>query len=229
MIKVFGWQHITYVVVSLLITVGIVIAVKKYAKSEKLKTVILQSVALFLFVAVLINRLAVVDNSNNWLNVIPSSFCGISSFVLAFSILLTKKDSAFMHFIVYIAFVGAVITLAYPTFIAGAASLFYPLSIITGLLHHSITLLLVVLVFATGYFKPDIKKWYAVILGLTCYMTYGLYLYDILNKRALSIGESFEGIKGLTWFNVGLIYLAAYTLFIVCYTFFAKNRKNKIK
>ena len=228
MIKLYGWHHIIYLLITLAITAGVVFVAAKYVKNQRVQTIIIKSVAASLLVAVTVNRITISSAANNWQLMIPTSFCGITSVVFSLSVLFTKRDSVFMHFVVYIAFVGAIVTLAYPDFIVGATSLFYPPNIITGLIHHSITLLLVLLVFATGYFKPDIKRWYAVPLGLTCYMTFGLYMYDIMKRSALSIGESFEGIDGLTWFNVGLIFLAGYAAFIISYNYFDK-RKNQNK
>lgn len=181
--------------------------------------------------AISVNRCAIANNNIDLLLLMPGTFCGITSLVFALTVLFTKKDSAFMHFVVYIAFAGAFVMLIYPNFIIGANTIFYPLSSFSGLIHHSIMLLLVLLVFTTGYFKPNIKRWYAVPLGLTCYMTYGLFLYDILDKRALSIGEAFEGINGLTWFNVGLIFLSVYAIFLIAYALIEKlisKRKSQI-
>jgi len=213
--ELFGWQHFTYLSVCIILMVLGICSVKKYVKSDKTLVLIIKLVALALLISILINRYVQVQSYDNWLYMLPNTYCGLSSTVLALSVLLTKRDSVFLHFIVYLGFIGGVLTLIYPDFIGQANSLFY-MPTFSGLLHHTIMTFLILLMAITGYFKPSIKKWYCVPLGLTCFMTWGLFLYDIVGIGAMQIGNSkFEGISGLNWFNVGIIFLAAYFVFII--------------
>ena len=191
-LKLYGWQHITYLLVTTLIFVTIIVLTKIYAKDKKTLTIVIKSMAALLLVAIIANRLSIVYKNDTpyYLGLLPSSFCGVSSLVLSLSVLFTKRDSAFLHFVVYIGFVGGFITLVYPDFIPQANSLFY-FPTISGLFHHTVMVFLVLLMSVTGYFTPSIKKWYAVILGLTCYMTWGLFLTDILKVGAMTIGGDF--------------------------------------
>lgn len=228
-LEIFGWQHIIYLLITLGLTGIGIWATKKYVKNEKTLTIIVKSLAAILFVAICLNRFSQVRSNGytDWLTFIPSTFCGVSSFLLSLSILFTNKDSAFLHFIIYLAFLGGMLTIFYPTFITSQTTLFV-LTTFTGLLHHSLMVALVLLTIITGYFVPNIKRWYALPLGLCAVMTYGLFMYDILGRAgAMTINRDFEGIKGLTWFNVGLMFLFVYAIFIILYTYIKKSLTTK--
>lgn len=230
-VKLYSFPHILYLLITLIVIAVAVILVKKYVKNQKTLNIVIKILAAVLLVSVIINRLTLAIMFDNWKLFIPGSFCGVTSFALSIAVLTTKKNSIFLHCLAYVGFVGGIITLVYPDFIAQDASIFY-MPTITGLIHHSLITLLVTVMSVTGYFVPTIKKWYALVLGLCCYMTYGLFLVDIAGIQALSIGQDFEGIKGLTWFNVGLIFIAGCLIYMGIYDLikkFHQKRFNKGK
>lgn len=228
-IELYGWQHFTYLAVVIILMAVALIAVKRFAKTEKSQIIIVKIVAAVLLMAVVANRLSLVykNGDPNWYSMIPNTFCGTSSFVLSLSVLLGKKNAGILHFIAYLALAGGVATLIYPDFIGQNASLFY-LPTITGLLHHTFMIFLVLLMSMTGYFVPDIKKWYYIPLGLSVYMTYGIFLVDIVGIHAMTIGDSFEGLEGLTWFTVGLLFMGGCMLYLAVYTAIMKRKSKQI-
>ena len=226
--EVYGWQHITYMLISICLMILGIWATKKFTKKDSslvLNIKITAGVLLFMIIA---NRVSISIKEDNWLYLLPNTYCGVSSFVLALCVLFTKRDSAPMHFIFYMGFVGTILTFFYPDFIGQAETLFF-IPTLTGLLHHTIGLYLILLMFATGYFKPSVKKWYAIPLGLCCYMSWGLFLYDIIGLPAFEINEDFEGIAGMTWLYAGLIFVALYTLFITIYEVVTKRKSKHVK
>ena len=93
--KLFGIEHILYIVITTIIGgVGLLIAYK-YAKKEKTQTIILKCLAIFLFVSILTNRLSQVFRYDviRWYCIIPDSYCGMTSLVLSLAVLLGKKDN----------------------------------------------------------------------------------------------------------------------------------------
>lgn len=221
--SIFGWEHLTYLTVIFTLMIVALILIKKFVKNEKTLTILIKSVAGLLLLSVILNRTFIVFkySTPDFIAFLPNTFCGLSSFVFSISVLLTKKNANVLHFVYYIAFVGGAITLIYPDFIQNYPSLFSPIPF-TGLLHHTVMLFLCLLLITTHYFTPSLKKWFYIPLGLCCYMTWGLFLYDIVGISAMNIHKSFEGIAGLTWFNVGLSFIAGCVLYLVVYELLKK-------
>lgn len=226
--ELYGIEHILYLIISFVIMAISIILTKKFVKNDKVLTIIIKSIAGVLLLTVILNRLFIVfvQETPNWLDFIPNTYCGLSSYVLALSVLLTKRNSSILHFVVYIAFVGGLATMFYPDFIGQANSIFYSKTI-TGLLHHTLQVFLILMMMINGYFKTDIKKWYCVPLGLACYMTWGLFLNDIIGISAMQIGRDFEGISGLTWFSVGMIFFFAYAVYVISYELVRRHIEKK--
>ena len=144
-LRVFGLVHWIYLLITLSLSVVGLFFAKKYAKTEKTQNIILKSIAGMLLIWILLNRLSQVFRyeETRWHLIIPDSFCGMTSLVLALAVLLGKKDNVAYHFLWSISLVGTIITLVYPTFLDQSSSVFY-LPTISGLLHHSLSLVMTV-------------------------------------------------------------------------------------
>lgn len=225
--KIFGWQHLTYLAIFIVLAVVGTYYILKFVKNEKTLTIVIKSIALALLLAVIWNRISICIDKNNWIQLIPNTFCGLSSFLLSISVLVGKKDCGFFHFICYLGFVGGLVTLIYPDFIGQDQSFLYPATI-SGLLHHTIMFYLITLMFITHYFVPTLKKWYYLPLGLCCVMTYGLFLLSATSHTsAMNITSPLLEGTILTWWFTGLllVVLSLVTMFIFDYV---KHRKEKI-
>ena len=126
-----------------------------------------------------------------------------------------KKDNFVYHSIGYLGLLGGAITLLYPDFIGQSTSVFY-LPTISGLIHHTVMLFLVILLFVTKQFNPTIKKYHYLPLGLCVVMTFGLAIYELCYEKyglgAMEIGSEFIEGTGLTWIVVGLIFITLHAI-----------------
>lgn len=179
--QIFGWQHILILVVSIGVIVATTILLKKYVKNEKTLDIIIKSIAGVLLVAIITNRLSIVFkyDSPEWERIIPDSFCGMSSLVLALATLVGKKDNNVLHFVWFMALLGGSVTMIYPDFIGQSSSVLY-LPTSSGLLHHIVAVYLVVLLLTFGYVKPTYKKWYCTLFGFTTYISIGTFEMSVL-------------------------------------------------
>ena len=99
--KLYGIEHFAYIgITAALAAVGLIFA-KKFAKTQKAQSVVLKSLALALFVAILTNRLSQVFRyeTTRWVEIIPESYCGLTSLVLALAVLFGKRDNNAYHFL----------------------------------------------------------------------------------------------------------------------------------
>ena len=73
------------------------------------------------------NRLSQVFRYENvrWHLIIPDSYCGMTSLVLALAVLFGKKDNNVYHFVWLLGLFGGISTVIYATFVSQNSSFFY--------------------------------------------------------------------------------------------------------
>ena len=179
--QVFGKEHLIYVAVSLIVAFAVFFLSKRYAKTERAQNFVVKGSALILFIIILTNRLALVFeyDTANWEKLLTDSFCSTSSYVLSLVLLLGKKNNNILHFIWLVALAGGTITTFYPNFIGQHPSFLYPPTIL-GMMHHTWSAIVVVLMLMFGHLKLTYKKWYCTLFGFTSYLAYGSFLMCVL-------------------------------------------------
>lgn len=212
--KIFGWQHLTYLAVFIVVSALTIFLSKKYLKDSKSQNIYLKVVAGLILISEILNRIFVAKDSG-WNVFIPNTFCGFSSLAISLLVLFGKPKMKVFQCFWYMAFFGGIITLVYPDFIGQAQSLFYSKTI-TGLLHHSFDIILCINLFMFGWFEPDLKNWYYFPMVFTSYIVLGAFEMSVLGVgSAMSINKAIIGNGVLTcWFiwSVGsvLVFLASY-------------------
>ena len=83
--KLFGIEHILYIIISTVVAVVCLTMAKKHLKDERSRSIFLKILALFLLVSITANRLSQVFRYEDvrWYCIIPDSYCGMTSLVLA--------------------------------------------------------------------------------------------------------------------------------------------------
>ncbi len=223
--NVFGFEHITYLIlIAILYTISIYY-INNIKDDDKKVKIIIKINAAILLVLILINRISityyeVVINKTegyNWSFIIPSSWCGMTSFLLSLSLLFGKKDNPLLHFICYLGMFGGPLSVLYPYYIRSQG--FFDIRSITGLLHHTLMFWLIIVSIMTGYFKPTLKKWFYYPLGFSILLLFGLFELKVLNfPVAMQLdGPLVEGAVITSWYIVAPASVIAITfaLFIV--------------
>ena len=225
--KVYGWEHLTYLAVCIVVAAAAIFFVRKYAKTEKTLSIVMRAVGGALFACILWNRISLCIKNSNALTLIPDTFCGISSLILSLAMLIGKRNNIVFHFICYLGFVGGTLTLAYPDFIGQAASVFYPPTI-SGLLHHTVMVFAIILMLLTKYFVPTLKRWYVLPLGLCCVMTFGIFEITALGfNNAMQIFTPLLPDTVFTWWFCGALLLPFSYIVMLLFDYFLVWRKKK--
>lgn len=125
--ELYGIEHFVYIGITAALTAAGLILAKKYAVSERARRAVIKGLALALFVAILTNRLSHVFRYEDvrWREIIPDSYCGLTSLALALAALFGKRDNVAYHFLWHIALFGGISTIVYPSFIGQGATVFY--------------------------------------------------------------------------------------------------------
>lgn len=224
-LSVFGKVHIIYLGITLPISaIGLYLA-KKYAKTEKAQRIVLKSIAIMLLIWITLNRLSQVFRYSDvrWEQIIPDSFCGMTSLLLSLAVLFGKKDNVVYHFVWALGLTGATITLLYPTFLDQGPSIFY-MPTISGMLHHSLALVLIIALFLFGQIYVTYKKWYCSLFGFTSYLTIGAFQMSVLGlDDAFHIVEPMLDGTPLTVWVVAPIYATCYAA-VLCVIEFVRKR-----
>ena len=177
--QIFGWQHLTFLAIFIVISVITLFLIKKYAKTTKVQDIIVRIVGIILFACILWNRISIAVNHQDAIELIPNTFCGLSSLVLSLAVIFGKRNNEVLHFVLYVAFVGDLLTICYPDFIGQDPSFFYSATI-SGLLHHAVGLYLCILLELIYWFVPTYKKWKNLLIGFLAYITFGTFLINVL-------------------------------------------------
>lgn len=212
--QVFGKEHIIYLIASTLIGAACLLLVKKYAKTEKSRAIVLKGIAFLLLASILANRLSQVFRYGQvrWYCIIPDSFCGMTSLVIALAVLFGKRNNVVLHFAWLLGLFGGISTVIYPTFVSQHQSIFY-LPTSSGLLHHSFSAILVVALLMLRWIDITYKKWYCVVLGFTCYLTVGAFLMSVFDiSDAFHIVEPLLENTKLTVWVMAPMYVGAHGL-----------------
>lgn len=227
-LNVFGGVHLIYLGITLPLSAIVLYLAKKYAKTEKSQRYFLKSIAILLLAWIVINRLSQVYRYSavRWEQIIPDSFCGMTSLVLALAVLFGKKDNPVYHFVWSLGLVGAVITILYPTFLDQGPTVFY-LPTISGLLHHSLTLVMITALFLFGQIRVTYKKWYCTLFGFTSYLTVGAFQMAVFGfSDSFHIVEPMLEGTPLTAWVIAPIYAAGYALILFVFELIRKLRKK---
>ena len=228
-LNVFGGVHIIYLLVTLsLSALGLYLA-KRYVKTEKSQTILLKSIASMLFIAIVTNRLSQVFRYSDvrWEQIIPDSFCGMTSLVLSLAVLFGKKDNVVYHFVWSLGLVGSLITIFYPTFLGQGPSVFY-LPTISGLLHHSLTLVMIMALLLFDQIHITYKKWYCTLFGFTSYLTIGAFQMQVFGfSDSFHIAEPMLDGTPLTAWVAAPIYVGCYALVLLMIEIVRKYKRLK--
>lgn len=225
---VFGKEHFIYIgITTLLAAIGLLCA-KKYAKSDRAKNAVLKILAAALFVAILLNRLSQVFRYGQvrWEQIIPDSYCGMTSLVLALAVLFGKKDNGVLHFVWILGIFGGISTVIYPAFIGQGPTVFY-LPTISGLLHHSLCAIVAIAVLLFGWMRITYKKWLCTLFGFTCYLTVGAFLIGFFGMSdAFHIYTPLLDGTPLTTWVMAPIYAFCYGLILFIIELARKRRSR---
>ena len=226
--QLFGTEHILYIVLSTLLGSAYLLISKKLAKTEKAQNAVLKALAFLLFVAIMANRLSQVFRYSDvrWYCIIPDSFCGMTSLVLALAVLFGKRDNHVLHFVWLLGIFGGISTVIYATFVGQGPTIFY-LPTISGLLHHSLSATLVVALFLFKQIDITYKKWYCTFLGFTSYLTVGAFLMHTFHlSDAFHIAEPLLSDTPLTAWVMAPMYAAAYALILLIVEIVKRKKKS---
>ena len=227
--KIFGWEHIVYLSIWLVVSISVLICVKKFAKTEKSQKIAVKTMGGVLLLSILTSRIAqtFIWGDFTWYNFFPTTFCGMSSLVLSLAVLLGKKDNNVLHFVWLIALVGGIITSVYPDFLECHTSFFH-LDVITSFLHHSLSILMVVMLLMLKQINITYKKWYCTIFGFCCYLSYGAFLMATfkLDDAFCMFSPILSGTPLTVWVMAPL-YIALYGVIVLVIELVRRKKAKK--
>ena len=227
--ELFGRAHILYIVLSTLIGSLILLTARRMAKTEKARRCVLKALALVLLAAIVTNRLSQVFRYSTvrWYCLIPDSFCGMTSLVLALGVLLGKRDNPVLHFTWLLGLFGGISTVIYASFVDQGPTIFY-LPTISGLLHHSLSAMVVVALFLFRYLDVTYRKWYCSLFGFTSYLTVGAFLMQMFDlDDAFHIAEPLLPGTPLTAWVMAPMYALAYGLILLAFELMRSKKQPR--
>lgn len=228
--QVFGKEHLLYIAVSIVTALMVCLLTARYAKTEKAKKAVMKWAGGLLFVIIFANRLALVFEYEeaNWLKLITDSFCSTSSYVLSLALIFGKRNNPVLHFVWLISLAGGTIATFYPNFIDQHPSFLYPPTIL-GMMHHTWSAIVVVLLFMCNYLHLTYKKWYCTAVGFAGYLLLGAFLMFVLDysNPFYMVEPALDGTVFTVW-GIAPIYAAVYALILWIVELVRKKRTASV-
>ena len=224
--KIFGIEHIVYLILNFIVTVAILIVTGIFCKSERVKMILIKAGGGILLFLILLNRVFCIQHWD--VTYLPTSICGAVSMFFGIALILCKKDSSILHFLSYSALFTGLLPTIYPDYIGQGPTIFFPATI-TSLLHHSVCFMMAIMVFEFKYITPNIRKWYAWPLGYFALVFYGLFNIKILNQPdAININSPILPNTPFNFFFLGLIFFAVYMIFLSVFDIIANKKESVV-
>ncbi len=202
--KIFGWQHLTFIAVYIIIGVTSLVLGKLFLKEKKGQTIFIKVLAGLTLISIIINRISL-GYYYGWKYTFPSTICSLTSITFSLIVLFGKENLKIYHGFWYIALVGGLASTIYADYISQNPSIFF-LPTITGLLHHAFILLMVIAMVLFNWFRPSLKKRYYFPMIFTGYIAVGTFALHVLDiKDAMSIATPIvSGTPINCWFILGV-------------------------
>jgi len=229
-LRVFGTVHWIYLAITIPVSVVGLYLAKRFAKTPKTQNIVLKCLGALLLIWIMINRLSQVYRYGDvrWEQIVPDSFCGMTSLVLALAVLFGKKDNHVLHFVWLLGLFGGISTVIYATFVDQDVSFFY-IPTISGLIHHSLSAALVVALLMFRQIDITYKKWYCTFFGFTAYLTLGAFLMHTFDlSDAYHIAEPLIPGTPLTAWVMAPMYAVGYALILLVIELVKKKQKKQV-
>ncbi len=215
--KIYGIEHILYMVITLFVIILSLILIKIYVPKEKIKIPI-KILAVIGLILIIINRIVVSKSrSANFIDFIPDTFCSMMGFILPLTVLFFKPSSKIYQYAIFSGFIGGFLTFVYPDFLVYFDNIFniHPF---TGLLYHTLMMYIALLAVVTGYFVPSFNKWCSVPIGLAFMVVFAVFGNSVLGQsNNMYLNSPILSGTGLTWYVVGILFILLYTILLQIY------------
>ena len=226
--KIFGIEHILFMLIMIIIGIITLIIAKKKITTDDSKRkffMCLGFIGLFFILATRISVCFNLYNKNFWY-LIPETFCGTNSLVLSLVLIFGKKNNIFFHILWLFTLLTCGLSFIYPTYIGQNESIFYP-STIFSLFHHAITLFNVIAILVLGYMEVSYKKAWVQLFYLIYALCMGHFMIYVLKfNDAFYLKEPL--MAGLKFWVMFPLYLVFASLVFALIELFKYLKKKKI-
>lgn len=227
-VKLYGSEHITYLVVFVVVFAAAIVVAQLVTKTEKQREILLRATGGVLLAFTFFNRIALSVWHKNAVWMLPNTYCGMSSLLLGACVLFGKPKMRIYDFLFYLELIGGLAAVFYPNFLGQASSIWFPPTI-SGLLHHSVGCILCVLLLQCKWFSPSLARWKEFPIGLCAYTVYGLFLLDVCGMtEAMQIDAPIISGTPLKWWFVLTVGSALLFVVLFCIEKVRAYRNNKV-
>ncbi len=203
--ELYSTEHVIFIVLMFVCLAAAVLVFKLALKTDKARDIFIRCLGGLLTVTIITNRISLAaynDKGFGALNLIPNTYCGMTSLLLGLFALFGKRNMNIFHFLVYVEIIGAIAAIFFPNFLGQNPSFFF-LPTITGMDHHACGLILCIILILGKWFEPSFKRWYVFPIGISAYTLLGMFLIDPLGYTgSMSVDEPLVAGTPLKWWFV---------------------------
>jgi len=218
----FDLQHILFIVFSLAAMGVALFLIKRYCKTEKSLRIAVYVCAALVFATFIWNRISIAaigitdERIPNARNLLPNAYCGLAGLTLLPFLLIWRKDwnHPIFHGTVFIAFLGGIVTLIFPsTTVGNGDTIIFATRTLSNLTYHALAMFAAILLMTINKFKPNWRLWWAVLLTMSVHVAAGALMLEYFDiPDAMFINRPFVPGTFLTWPVVGALSLLIYVV-----------------
>ncbi len=215
-IELWTWPHILFIVLTILVLGASLTLITLFVKKENTLLWIYRISGIVLFVTIVVNHIDVIRFDVEiekdvvmvfgketpytwWMVALPFTICSFASFVIPFGCFM-KKDNFIVHSLYPIAIMGGIVNIFIPNYLGNQG--FFEIRTWTGLLHHILSMWIVLLMLLKGFIKPSMKKIYQLPIALLIILALGLIELQAFHyAEAMAIETD---LSGFMWYHMDL-------------------------
>ena len=215
--KVFGTEHIVFMIVSVIVLTALLIVLKKFVPQNKVGLV-MKITAFCGLVLIVINRIVVSKSRNaDFIDFLPDTYCSMMGLILPLTVLLFKPTTKIYQYAVFAGFIGGLITFFYPDFFVYFDD-FFNIHPFTGILYHTLMVFIFAESLVLKYFTPSFRKWTAFPIGLAFMVVYACFGNSVLGQtNNMYLNAPLLPDTILSWWFTGIMLILLYTLILQIY------------
>ncbi len=173
-------DHLIFLAVFFVVLASCILILTLGLKTKKQKDIFVKVLGASLLGWIILNRISLAIWKHNALELIPNTYCGMSSLLLGLFTTFGKPNLKIFSFLFYVEIFGGIATLFYSNFLLqGPSFWFFPT--FSGMAHHAVGVIVCIILCMCGWFEPSVKRIHYFAIGMCSYTIFGLFLLDALH------------------------------------------------
>lgn len=209
----YEWPHITLLISLLVVGVALFVLTHFFCKNAKQNWIAAKIFAGIILICTILSRFIYADFNITIDNFLPNTFCSFMGFAFPIAVLLSRKDNNVLNLFMWFGLFGGLLTILEGGFVGQEA---WDNTIIS-FTYHGFMFLLAIFLMAKKLCVPTLDKIKSFVLLGCVYVTFALFVLQVLGKDICYLTENLVADTPLSWWLVGLLIVVIVSITSIIY------------